>query len=115
MEQQQQQQHPFHDFAHIKEIDFAGNLLCDWVQVWTIMNQFPNLEHFSIAYNYVRDINDREQQQLLQPNNDNHSLFLSTGMTTTLTTGTITLLRFCNHDRDSLPMDLEDDDKMLNY
>lgn len=77
MEQQLQQQHPFHDFAHIKEIDLAGNLLCDWVQVWTIMNQFPNLEHFSIAYNYVRD--------------DNHSLFLSTGMTTTTTTtGTIT-------------------------
>jgi tubulin-specific chaperone E len=48
----------FRDFSQIKEMDLAGNLLCHWREVWKIMKQFPNLENFSIAHNYVRDIQD---------------------------------------------------------
>eukprot|EP00957_Ditylum_brightwellii_P016034 1208176-Ditylum_brightwellii.AAC.2 len=44
------------EFGHLKEIDLAGNLLCDWNMVFTIMKQFPVMEWFSIACNRVRDI-----------------------------------------------------------
>jgi tubulin-specific chaperone E len=46
----------FQEYRQIKEIDLAGNLLWQWFQVLKIMRQFPSLEHFSIAYNYVRDV-----------------------------------------------------------
>ena len=44
------------EFQHIKEIDLAGNLLCNWNQVFKIINQFPLLEIFSLAHNYIREI-----------------------------------------------------------
>lgn len=44
------------EFQHIKEIDLAGNLFCSWDQVFNIIRQFPLLENFSLAHNYVRDI-----------------------------------------------------------
>jgi hypothetical protein len=44
------------EFQQIKEIDLAGNLLCNWDHVLTIMKQFPLLEQFSVAHNFIRDI-----------------------------------------------------------
>ena len=44
------------EFKHIKEIDLAGNLLCSWTEAFNIMLQFPLLENFSLAHNFVRDI-----------------------------------------------------------
>ncbi len=44
------------DFKHIKDIDLAGNLLCSWPEVLKIIHQFPLLENFSLAHNYVRDL-----------------------------------------------------------
>mmetsp|Transcript_54033 Transcript_54033/g.61509 ORF Transcript_54033/g.61509 Transcript_54033/m.61509 type:complete len:595 (-) Transcript_54033:297-2081(-) len=44
------------EFQHIKDIDLAGNLLCDWEQVFKIIHKFPCLETFSLAHNYIRNI-----------------------------------------------------------
>ena len=44
------------EFKHIKEIDLAGNLLCSWKEAFNIMLEFPLLENFSLAHNFVRDI-----------------------------------------------------------
>lgn len=44
------------DFGKIKIIDIAGNLLCNWVEVLKIMDQFPLLDNFNVAYNRIRDI-----------------------------------------------------------
>lgn len=46
----------FKDFQHIRELDLAGNLLCNWVQVLEIMQQFPKLQNFSVAHNHIRDV-----------------------------------------------------------
>jgi hypothetical protein len=45
-----------HDFGNIKNIDIAGNLLCNWVEVLKIMEQFPLLNNFNVAYNRIQDI-----------------------------------------------------------
>jgi len=45
------------EFQHLKEIDLAGNLLCNWNAVLNIVGQFPLLENFSVAHNAIRDIN----------------------------------------------------------
>ena len=45
------------EFGHIKDIDLAGNLLSSWIETFDIIRQFPLLENFSLAHNYVRDIN----------------------------------------------------------
>ncbi len=44
------------EFQHLKEIDLAGNLLCDWDAVFTILGQFPLLENVSLASNRIMDI-----------------------------------------------------------
>jgi Leucine-rich repeat (LRR) protein len=44
------------DFQQIEELDLAGNLLCNWVQVLKIVQQLPNLENFSVAHNHIRDV-----------------------------------------------------------
>lgn len=44
------------EFRHLREIDLAGNLLCDWEAVVVIMKQFPNLENVSFASNRICDI-----------------------------------------------------------
>ncbi len=44
------------EFRHIKEIDLAGNLLCSWTEVVNIIHQFPLLNNFSLAHNFIRDI-----------------------------------------------------------
>mmetsp|Transcript_2947 Transcript_2947/g.8036 ORF Transcript_2947/g.8036 Transcript_2947/m.8036 type:complete len:602 (-) Transcript_2947:50-1855(-) len=46
------------EFGHIKDIDLAGNLLCNWGEVRKIILQFPLLENFSVAHNAVRDLNE---------------------------------------------------------
>ncbi|KAL3921473.1 MAG: hypothetical protein SGILL_002731 [Bacillariaceae sp.] len=46
----------FKSFHHIKELDLAGNLLSNWVQVLKIMRQFPELENVSLAHNHIRDV-----------------------------------------------------------
>ena len=46
------------EFEHIKEIDLAGNLLCNWSEALKIMLKFPLLENFSLAHNHIRDIDD---------------------------------------------------------
>ena len=46
------------EFQHIKEIDLAGNLFCDWEQVFKIIHKFSCLEIFSLAHNYIRDIDE---------------------------------------------------------
>ena len=37
-------------FENIRDVDLAGNLLSSWKDVLTIMEQFPNLTDFSVAY-----------------------------------------------------------------
>lgn len=44
------------EFQHIKDIDLAGNLLCDWNTVFAILDQFPLLEYVSLASNRILDI-----------------------------------------------------------
>lgn len=44
------------EFQHLREIDLAGNLLCDWETVFQILHQFPLLECLSLASNRIRDI-----------------------------------------------------------
>lgn len=44
------------DFGNIRDIDLAGNLLCNWKEVLKIINQFPLLQDFSVAYNRIRDV-----------------------------------------------------------
>jgi hypothetical protein len=44
------------EFQHLREIDLAGNLLCDWETVFQILHQFPLLEYLSLASNRIRDI-----------------------------------------------------------
>jgi Leucine-rich repeat (LRR) protein len=44
------------DFGNIRDIDLAGNLLCNWKEVFKIIQQFPALQDFSAAYNRLRDI-----------------------------------------------------------
>lgn len=44
------------DFGRINNIDLAGNLLSSWTEVLKIMEQFPLLENFNIAYNRVQNI-----------------------------------------------------------
>ncbi|KAG7343685.1 WD-40 repeat-containing serine/threonine protein kinase [Nitzschia inconspicua] len=55
----------FQEYHQIKEIDLAGNLLCQWFQVLKIMRQFPQLEHFSIAYNFVRNVTSIQNNPVL--------------------------------------------------
>jgi len=43
-------------FQHIRDIDLAGNLFSDWREVLKIIQQFPNLTDFSIAYNRIQDV-----------------------------------------------------------
>ena len=44
-------------FQNIRDIDLAGNLLSDWVVVLNIMQQFPQLTDFSVAFNRIQDVN----------------------------------------------------------
>eukprot|EP00980_Cylindrotheca_fusiformis_P024244 scaffold11680_cov142-Cylindrotheca_fusiformis.AAC.2 len=44
------------DFGNIRNIDIAGNLLSNWPEVLKIMNQFPLLNNFNVAYNRIGDI-----------------------------------------------------------
>ena len=44
------------EFQHLKEIDLAGNLLCDWDTVFAILGHFPLLENLSLASNRILDI-----------------------------------------------------------
>jgi hypothetical protein len=43
-------------FKHVKEIDLAGNLFCDWGPFFEIMAMFPLLEWVSFASNKIHDI-----------------------------------------------------------
>jgi tubulin-specific chaperone E len=43
-------------FGHIKEIDVAGNLFCDWNDVLDTLRTFPNLVWLSFAANKIQDI-----------------------------------------------------------
>ena len=45
------------EFENIRHLDLAGNLFCSWSEVVRVINQVPNLEDFSIAYNRICDIN----------------------------------------------------------
>jgi len=47
--------HPLQKIC-IKEVDLAGNLLSDWIEVENIIRQFSNLESISLAANRVMDI-----------------------------------------------------------
>ncbi|KAL7468346.1 hypothetical protein ACHAXS_008564 [Conticribra weissflogii] len=44
------------EFRHLKGIDLAGNLLCDWEDVLDILKQFPLLETVSLASNRINDL-----------------------------------------------------------
>jgi hypothetical protein len=41
---------------NIRDVDLAGNLLSNWKTVVDIMQQFPNLTDFSVAYNRIQDV-----------------------------------------------------------
>ena len=43
-------------FAHIKEMDLAGNLLSNWKVILDISQQFPSLTSMSLACNRIRDV-----------------------------------------------------------
>eukprot|EP00978_Attheya_sp_CCMP212_P010454 scaffold25330_cov51-Attheya_sp.AAC.6 len=62
----QQQMQPY---QHLKEVDLAGNLLCDWKDVLTILRQFPNLTNFSVSANRIRDIDTHNNiRHTIHPN-----------------------------------------------
>mmetsp|Transcript_23195 Transcript_23195/g.48007 ORF Transcript_23195/g.48007 Transcript_23195/m.48007 type:complete len:658 (-) Transcript_23195:75-2048(-) len=44
------------EFRHLKGIDLAANLLCDWEDVLEILRQFPLLENVSLASNRINDL-----------------------------------------------------------
>lgn len=44
------------EFGNIRDIDLAGNLLCNWKEVLKILSRFPLIEHFSVAHNRIRDV-----------------------------------------------------------
>jgi hypothetical protein len=43
-------------FAHIKDMDLAGNLLSNWKVILDISQQFPSLRSMSLACNRIRDV-----------------------------------------------------------
>lgn len=43
-------------FAHIKDMDLAGNLLSNWKVILDISQQFPSLTSMSLACNRIRDV-----------------------------------------------------------
>ena len=44
------------EFRHLKSIDLAGNLLCDWEDVFHILRHFENLSSLSLASNRINDL-----------------------------------------------------------
>lgn len=44
------------EFAHLRGIDLAGNLLSDWGDVLAILKLFPNLCNISLASNRINDV-----------------------------------------------------------
>ena len=43
-------------FEHVKEIDLAGNLFCDWDSLFEIMRIFQSVERVSFASNQIHDL-----------------------------------------------------------
>ncbi len=43
-------------FGHVKDIDLAGNLFCDWSSFFEVMNIFTSLEQISLASNKIYDL-----------------------------------------------------------
>jgi hypothetical protein len=44
------------NYDHIKELDLAGNLLCDWNEVVKLLQCFPNVERLSLASNKLLNL-----------------------------------------------------------
>ena len=51
-----EQREQMKEFAHLKGIDLAGNLLSDWRDVLEILRQFPSLQSVSLASNRINDL-----------------------------------------------------------
>lgn len=58
---------------NIRDVDLAGNLLSNWTEVLRIIQQFPQLTDFSVAYNRIRDVtlpvHNLETMKVLNLNN----------------------------------------------
>ncbi|GKY92323.1 hypothetical protein MPSEU_000203400 [Mayamaea pseudoterrestris] len=52
----------FDSVQHLEQMDLAGNLLSDWADVERLFQQFPNLQHLSLACNRMR----RDSSEWLQ-------------------------------------------------
>ena len=46
------------EFAHLTEMDLAGNLLCTWNDVLDVLASFPHLEKVGLAGNRIGDVDE---------------------------------------------------------